>query len=134
MEGLVLPPPLEVLVAAASAFVLGGIWYGPLFGRPWQRLAGLTGAQLAASSPIRVYGLSAALAVVQAYVFGLFLGPDPSIAFGVGVGLLAGACWVGAAFGINDLFERRPAGLWAVNAGYHVLVFALYGLVFSAWR
>jgi hypothetical protein len=133
MEDLVQPPLLAVLVAAASAFVLGGIWYGPLFGRPWQRLAELTDAQLQSSSAVRVYGLSAALALVQAYVFALFLGPDPSILFGLGVGVLAGICWVAAALGINDLFERRPARLWAINAGYHGLAFAFYGLILAAW-
>ena len=124
---------LAVVAAAISAFVLGGIWYGPLLGRTWQRLTGLTDAQLQASSPVRVYGLAALLALVQAYVFGLFLGADPTIPFGVTVGLLAGVCWVAAAFGINDLFERRPLGLWAINAGYHTLVFALYGLIMAAW-
>jgi hypothetical protein len=133
MEGLAQPPLLAVLAAGVSAFVLGGIWYGPLFGRPWQRLAGLGEARLQASSPIRIYGLAAVLAVVQAYVFGLFLGPDPSLAFGAGVGLLAGVCWVAAAFGINDLFERRPALLWAINAGYHALAFTLYGVILAAW-
>ena len=32
---------LAVLAAAVSAFVLGGLWYGPLFKNAWCREAGI---------------------------------------------------------------------------------------------
>jgi hypothetical protein len=128
------PSIVKVLVAAVSSFVLGGLWYGPLFSKPWQRLAGLTEQQLAAGGPAKVFGLSFVLALVQAWVFAMFLGPNPSLALGLGAGFSAGLCWVGAAFGINDIFERRPLALWAVNAGYHTLAFTLYGLIFALWH
>jgi hypothetical protein len=31
---------LAVVVAAAVTFVLGGVWYGPLFGRVWHTAEG----------------------------------------------------------------------------------------------
>lgn len=134
MESSSFTPPLAaVFVAAASTFVLGGLWYGPLFAKRWQRLTGLTDEQLAAGSPARTFGLAFALAFVQAWVFAMFLGPEPSLALGLGAGAAAGLCWVGAAFGINDLFERRPLALWATNAGYHTLAFSLLGLVLALW-
>ena len=61
----------------------------------------------------------------------LSVGQAPStvhLLFG-GAGFSAGLCWVGAAYGINYLFERRPLGLWAINAGYHTLQFTLFGLI-----
>jgi len=128
------PSIVKVLAAAASSFVLGGLWYGPLFGKRWQRLAGLTDQQLAAGNPARIFGASFLLAIVQAWVFAMFLGPEPSLALGLGAGVSAGLCWVGAAFGVNDLFERRPLALWAVNAGYQTLAFTLFGLIFGLWH
>lgn len=128
------PSILKVLVGAISSFVLGGLWYGPLFAKTWQRLAGVSDEALKQGHPGKIFGLSFVLAVVQAWVFAMFLGPDPSLALGLGAGASAGLCWVGAAFGINDLFERRPLGLWAINAGYHTLAFTLYGLIFGAWH
>lgn len=127
------PSILAVLVAAVSSFLLGGLWYGPLFAKRWQRLAGLSDERLKAGNPARIFGLSFVLAFVQAWVFAMFLGPDPALPFALGAGASAGLCWVGAAFGINDLFERRPAALWAINAGYHTLAFSLFGLVFGLW-
>ena len=55
-------------------------------------------------------------------------------AFAIGVGVMAGLCWVGASLGINDLFEQRSLGLWAINAGYHTLAFTLFGVVFGLWH
>jgi len=51
------------------------------------------------------------------------------LAGAVGAGFSAGLCWVGASYGINYLFERRPFSLWAINAGYHTLQFTLFGLI-----
>jgi hypothetical protein len=30
---------LAILVAAAAGFLVGGIWYGPLFGKGWKSMA-----------------------------------------------------------------------------------------------
>jgi hypothetical protein len=128
------PSLLKVLVAALATFVLGGLWYGPLFSKPWQRLTGVSDEQLASASKAKIFGLAFVLAFVAAYVFAMFLGPEPAPAFAIGVGALAGLCWVGASFGINDLFELRPLKLWAINAGYHTLAFTLFGVVFGLWH
>jgi hypothetical protein len=127
------PSIFATIVAALATFLLGGLWYGPLFGKAWQRGAGLTDERLAAANMARTFGLSFVLAFVAAWVFGMFLGPNPSVAFAIGVGALAGLCWVGAALAINDLFEQRSLGLWAINAGYHTLAFTIFGLVFGLW-
>lgn len=129
-----LPPLPQVAVAAFTSFVLGGLWYGPLFAGTWKRLAGVSDDELAAGSPARTFGLAYVLAFVQAWVFAMFLGPAPALPFALGAGASAGLCWVGAAFGINDLFERRPFGLTAINAGYHTLAFTLFGLVLGLWH
>ena len=33
---------LAILVATVAAFVLGGLWYGPLFGKAWMAALGKT--------------------------------------------------------------------------------------------
>jgi hypothetical protein len=134
MDAAFTPSLLKVLVAALATFVLGGLWYGLLFGKLWQRLTGLSDERLQAASKARIFGLSFVLSFVAAYVFAMFLGPEPAPAFAIGVGALAGLCWVGASFGINDLFELRSVKLWAINAGYHTLAFTLFGVVFGLWH
>lgn len=123
-----------VLTAAATSFVLGGLWYSPaLFGKAWQREVGLSDEQLAAGNMALIFGASFVLCVVAAFVFAMFLGPRPPLALGLGAGFSAGLCWVGASFGINYLFERKSLKLFLINAGYHTLQFTLIGLILALW-
>lgn len=76
-----------VLAAAVSAFLLGGAWYSPLlFGRAWQRAAGLSEEQLKAGNPAVVFGGSLVLSLVAAFVFAMFLGPNPAMTLALGWG------------------------------------------------
>ena len=128
-----MPSLLATGAAAILTFVLGGLWYGPLLGKAWQRATGLSDEQLKSANMPRTFGLSFVLSFVAAWIFGMFLGPDPAPDFAIGVGAMAGFGWVGASFGINDLFEQRSFKLWAINAGYHTLAFTLFGAVFGLW-
>jgi hypothetical protein len=121
-----------VIVAAVSAFALGGLWYSPvLFAKAWQGAAGLSDAELKQGKPAVIFGLAFLLALVAAFVFALFLGPHPAMPLALGAGFSAGLCWVTASFGINYLFERKRMKLFLINGGYHTLQFTLYGLVFG---
>lgn len=123
-----------VLVAAVSAFVLGGLWYSPmLFGKPWQREAGVSEEQMKNANMGLIFGLAFVLSLVASLVFALFLGPRPPVSLGLGAGFAAGLCWVGASFGINYLFERRSLKLFLINAGYHTVQFTIIGLVLALW-
>jgi hypothetical protein len=122
-----------VLAAAASALVLGGIWYSPaLFASAWMRAAGI--ADAAPRPGARVFGGAFALSLIAAFVFAMFLGPAPALKLAIGAGFAAGLCWVAAAMGMNYLFERRPLRLFLINGGYFTLQFTLYGLVLGLWH
>jgi uncharacterized membrane protein YqjE len=53
---------------------------------------------------------------------------------GLFAGLMAGLTFVVAAFGITYLFEFRSLKLWAINAGYQVVVFSVMGTIFGVWH
>lgn len=123
-----------VVAAAASSFLLGGIWYSALFAKPWQAAAGLSDEQVRSGSKALIFGGSFVLALISSAVFAMFLGPNVTLAFGASTGLAAGLCWVAASFGINYLFERRPLRLFLINGGYHTLQFTLIGAILGAWK
>ncbi len=125
---------LAVLAAAASSFVLGGIWYSALFAKPWQAAAGVSDAQVAGGNKALMFGGAFALALVQSAVFAMFLGPDPAPMLGVGAGFSAGLCWVAAGLGLTYLFERRSLKLFLINGGYATLQFTLIGAILGVWR
>lgn len=120
---------LAVVVAAVSAFVLGGIWYGPLFKHAWCREAGVD-IEGNKRHPAAVFGGAFVLSLVAAWALAALIGRSgPSLAFALHVGFLTGLCFVATSFGINYLFAGRSLKLWLIDAGYHVLQFTLYGLV-----
>lgn len=127
---------LATLVATVLGFVLGALWYGPLFGKAW--IAALDGgADLKVGpstrdvNPATTYGVTFVLGLIASYVFGLFLGPNPGRAFAIAAGAAAGVCWVATALATNYLFERRRPALILINGGYHAVRFTLIGLAFA---
>ena len=126
---------LAVLAAAVATFALGGLWYSPaLFGKVWQREAGVTEEKMKSANMGLIFGLTFVLALIAAWVFALFLGPRPPMALGFGAGFSAGLCWVAASLGINYLFERKSLKLWLINGGYHTLQFTIIGLILALWH
>lgn len=125
---------MAVIAAAVSSFGLGGLWYGPLFGRPWMQAAGVSDAQVRAGNMPLIFGGSFVLALIAAASFAVFLGPEVNATTGTLYGATAGACWVASSFGINYLFERKSMRLFFINGGYHAVQFTLIGLILGAWR
>lgn len=123
---------VATLAATLASFILGALWYGPIFGAAWMRAIGVSRDELQRGfNPGLTYGLTFVLAFIAAFVFGLFLGPHPSLALGVGAGASAGLCWVATSLATNYMFERRPGSLILINGGYHAVRFTLIGLAFS---
>lgn len=123
---------LGVLVAALSAFALGGLWYGPLFKKAWCGEAGID-PDSSPAHPARVFGAAFVCSLLAALVFEVFLPPGTSAADGFAVGFVVGLFFVSMSFGINYAFAQRSLKLWMIDSGYHVLQFALYGLILGAW-
>jgi hypothetical protein len=126
---------LAVLLAAASAFLLGGLWYSPiLFLKTWERESGISVDQPKKTHGAIVFAVSFIFSLIAATVFALFLGRNPPLNTAVRDGLAIGACWVATSFGINYQFASRTFKLFLIDAGYHVAQFSLYGLILGLWH
>ena len=124
-----------VLAAAVATFLIGGLWYSPvLFAKVWQREAGLSDERLRGGNPGLIFGLGFVLALLAAFVFAMFLGPRPALAFATAAGFAAGLAWVAASLGIIYLFERRSLALFLINGGYVTLAFTAIGAILGAWH
>ncbi|MDJ0878959.1 MAG: DUF1761 domain-containing protein [Halieaceae bacterium] len=127
---------LAVLASAVSAFVLGGIWYGPVFGKAWQRLEGLADEELQDGHAPMIFGGAFVLNLVMASTLALLLQlhPAPALVSGFTVGGLLGLTLIATSYGISYLFGRKPFALWLIDAGYMVVFMALMGAILGAWR
>ena len=122
------------LAAAVSAFVLGGIWYGPLFGKAWQGYMGLTDEDIASKGhPAVIMGLAFVLTLVQALVLSAVVPAGSGIEVAVIYALVIAIAFVASAFGVNYLFSRHPKALFGIDAGFNVLQFALMGAIIGAF-
>lgn len=123
-----------VLVAALSAFVIGGLWYSVLFAKPWMVENGFDEEKLKNSNMGMIFGGSFIFSLIISFVLVLFLGPERDAAFGATAGFMAGLFWVATAMGITYLFERKSIKLFLINAGYHVITFTIMGLILGMWK
>ena len=122
-----------MLLATASAFVLGGIWYGPLFKNAWCRENGTNPDAPPAGHPARIFGIAILSALVAAGAFAVYVAPAPALPVALHAGVLVGLAWVATSFGINYAFAGRSLKLWLIDDGYHVLQFA-QGLILGLWH
>ena len=56
---------LAVIVAAVAFFALGALWYGPLFGKPWQKGVGLSDEEIKSANMGKLFG--------SAFIFALII-------------------------------------------------------------
>ncbi|HSR41197.1 MAG TPA: DUF1761 domain-containing protein, partial [Longimicrobiales bacterium] len=64
---------LAVVVAAVSTFILGGLWYGPLFGKTWMAASGMTEEKAKQGNMAMIFGVSFLLQLVAAAVLAMFI-------------------------------------------------------------
>jgi hypothetical protein len=124
---------LAVIVAAIAPFIVGSLWYGPLFMKPWSALTGITRGTPGQNSMALTMGTSAVLNLIIATSLAMFIGAS-DWKVGVFAGFMAGFTFVAMAFGITYLFESRPLKLWLINAGYQTVVFTIMGAILGAWH
>lgn len=120
---------LGIVAAAALGFVVGGLWYGPVFGKAWQAARGLSQEDMAGANMPMIFGLVALLNLFSAFILDHVLAtygaPDLNLSVMIAGGLALG--FILPAFAVNYLFSRLPLKLYAIDAGYWLVVYSLMG-------
>lgn len=124
-----------VLAGTAAFFVVGALWYGALFAKPWQRAAGLTNTQLQAGNMGVIFGLAFAFEMLIAMVLWHLIArtdPKPFVVMMMAMGFAVGVMI--PAIGINYLFLRKSLTLFLIDAGHFLVGMAAMGGVFVWFR
>jgi uncharacterized protein DUF1761 len=122
---------LAVLLAALSAFLIGGLWYSALFAKPWARATGQSEDVLKSGNMAVIFGGSFIFNLIAAYVLAMFVA-GMNMQHAAAAGFAVGLCWVATALGVTYLFERRPFALWLINGGYQIVQFTAMGAILGA--
>lgn len=128
-----------ILVSGALSLLIGFLWYGPLFRKPWAAYTGWTDEKVRSvpgGAMALTYLLTLLAALVQAVVLSLLSRSLGATLWGEGLvlGLLAGGGFVTLGFATTYLFEHKPLGLWLIVSGYEVAYLAVAGVLVTVWR
>ena len=122
-----------ILVAAVSGFLVGGLWYGPLFGKAWQAARGLSDDAMKNANMPMIFGLTFVLNLFSAFILDHTLStygaPGLSLSVMISSGVALG--FIVPAIGVNYLFSRQSLRLFMIDAGYWLVVYSVMGVVFA---
>lgn len=131
-----------ILLCAVWAMIVGSIWYGPLFGKPWMKMMGfdkksMKGVSSAEMSKLYIVQLVGSLLMAfvlsHALVFSsMYLGTS-----GVSAGIQTGFWnWLGFVAPVtvgSVLWEGKPWKLWFLNSGNYLATLLGMGVILALW-
>jgi hypothetical protein len=131
-----------ILVCAALSMVIGGIWYGPLFGKKWMELNGLSPEDRLRREEMQksagpLYAIQFILSLLQIYILAHFV-KGWSDASGV-----ESAVWIWLGFIMPTVAglsmwnmnpNRVKLMMFALSAGYQLISFVVFGWILGTWQ
>ena len=139
---------LAILLCGIVSMVLGFVWYGPLFGKKWMHLMGISHDEMerAKSDPAmkahmyRSYALMFVGSIVMAFVLAhalIFASKYLGVS-GLTAGLQAGFWnWIGFIAPVtlgSVLWEKKPWMLWVLNNAYYLVLLLAMGIILATWQ
>ncbi len=128
---------VAVLVCAIASMVIGSVWYGPLFGKTWTKLVGLTKEDLEKGKKTmpQTYSMMFVTSLITSFVLAVTISMAPMPGMMTGI---TGAFWVWlgfvAAVKYSDvLFEKKPLRLYFIEIGYYFVFLLVAGLILGSW-
>ncbi len=130
---------IAIIGAAIASFVLGGIWYGPLFGKYWISLMGFSKKDMDVAKKkvmVKAYLLMFISSLVTACVLSSLIiwTSTPDAIGGMIIGFMV---WIGFIATItlgSVLWEGRPISLWVLNNAYNLINFLMIGAILGTWH
>jgi len=126
---------VAVVVCAVVYWLLGGLWYGLLFGARWMALENMTLEQGRSMSSALPYIITFLLNLLIAYILSQLCSwrNANTVGRGAAIGVLL---WVGIVAPITYttyMYEMRPKELFAINEFFPLVGLCLMGAILGAW-
>lgn len=127
---------IAIVLAALSTMVVGSIWYGPLFGKAWEKLAHVQkDPNFKGMKVVYTYGgaflaslVTAIVLAVMTYVMQDFFGGNP-VVITLETALLLWAGFTAARIFMHDTFERRRKKLTLLSISHELVTFAVMAVI-----
>lgn len=130
-----------IIASAFAALVIGALWYGPLFGKPWMTMMGFTpesvksmkmGPMTAMVGGFVAFLLTAFVLAHHLVFAGAYLGTE-----GYELALMSGFwIWLGFYVPVTAgvvLWEGKPWKLFVLNAAYYLVTILVAAIILTLW-
>lgn len=132
-----------ILVTVVVSFILGNLWYGPLFGKAWMSSAGINKPDAMTPEIKKQMMKSMIFMIIGAILMNItlihsivFAGAYTAVT-GLCLGLSAGFWnWLGFIAPVtlgSVLWENRPWKYWFITAGYYLVILLINGMILAVW-
>lgn len=130
---------LAVIVAAVVTFLIGGVWYAPLFGKAWISAHGFSEEQVKAlrektKPPLFLGGILVCYFVMAWVIAVLFrAGAVQSAMTGIFWGLLLWGA-VAALKMTDHIASGKQAAAFGIDAGFQLIAITVTTAILGAWK
>jgi hypothetical protein len=112
--------PVNYAAVAVAGYVVGGLWYGPLFGEAWRKLSKVD--ELKPTPSVVVIGLVSTFSMSLVLSYSLAYANTFHGTSGVWSGICVGSwAWLGFVSPVtvgSVIYEKKPWTLWLLNHDY----------------
>jgi surface polysaccharide O-acyltransferase-like enzyme len=124
-----------VFISAIAYWLLGAVWYGVLFSKPWMALENISVEQAKSMNPVLPYVITFVLNLLIAYALAQICiwRNANTIGRGASVGVLLWIGFVGPITFTTYMYEMRPKELFAINEFFSLAGLVLMGAIIGAW-
>jgi len=124
-----------VFISALAYWLLGAVWFGVLFNKPWMALENITMEQAKSMNPVLPYVVSFLLNLLIAYALAqvCIWRNANTTGRGASVGVLLWIGFIGPITYTTYMYEMRPKELFAINHFYPLAGLVLMGAILGAW-
>jgi surface polysaccharide O-acyltransferase-like enzyme len=124
-----------VFISAIAYWLLGAVWYGVLFSKPWMALENISVEQAKSMNPVLPYVITFVLNLLIAYSLAQICiwRNANTVGRGASVGVLLWIGFVGPITFTTYMYEMRPKELFAINEFFPLAGLVLMGAIIGAW-
>ena len=123
-------------VGVVVGFIVGMLWYGPIFGKQWMKAANMSEQQVSGGMGAGLIVGTIVTSAILTYVIGVIvnvmrlLGSGTTYVFAL---IILGVIWIGfiGAIRWNHMsFEGQAKSLWPIHSFYDLIVIAIVATLF----
>ncbi|TMJ04010.1 MAG: DUF1761 domain-containing protein [Bacillati bacterium ANGP1] len=126
---------VAIVIAAIAQFIIGWVWYGPLFGKTWMSMMGMSQQSMSREGMGKTMTLTFIGSLVTAAVLSMLVGwmGAKTLGAGIAAGFWAWLGFVATVTLGGVLFAKMSWNLYILNNAYQLVSLAVMGAILAKW-